>query len=74
MEERCFAETLSGGCSALTTKVCETGKCSFYKTIAEAQMSYRRAQVRCKRLNIPANEEYVIWRKAKDLAEQIEEN
>ena len=67
---RCFGETITGQCSALDVSKCDKESCAFYKSVEQAKADYRRAECRCKKLGIPSNGDYVIWKKAKDLADQ----
>ena len=74
IKEECFAKTITGGCSALNVDECDYDKCSFYKSKEDAILGYRRAEKRCKRLGIPSWQDYIIWKKAKDMAEQYSDS
>ncbi len=70
MATKCFAKTIAGGCSALYVMHCDESKCPFYKSVEHAKADFRKAADRCRKLDIPANGEYILWKKAKDLEEQ----
>jgi len=68
---RCFGESMVlGRCEVLYTEKCNKEKgCPFYKSVEKAAEDCKKAEERCEKLNIPYGSRYVIWKKAKDLAE-----
>ena len=68
--DKCFAEDKDGNCTALEEKICEYGKCAFYKTKEHADADRRKSEYICKKKGIPSGNMYIAWKRAKDLEEQ----
>lgn len=63
---KCFAERFDGSCDALYVSQCDKDNCAFYKSIEQAKIDKDKAEERCRRLGIPSNNEYVMWKKMND--------
>lgn len=72
---RCFGEKVLGVCDILYVEKCDKANCSFFKTTEQFNADVKKSAARCKKLNIPSGNDYVIWKMAQEkLDAQVEKD